>query len=804
MDKPTDEKHPPPPQERLGQQNDIADTVIATDGVGCDTGSSEAAAHKSVTMPPRQSLSRRPLETFHDTTKKMDITKAEAAEVAAGMSYLVCTLVLTLYFLLRLLSPAMSNDLWWADFNASGGQSFVIDVFNRHLAVATALKTIDLTSPANGAAKDYSKPFTPIEVGPAYAFMVLKENSYDLSKIIPKLRYLPGPTSDIPTEYCWVDFNKTWELSHTALRQKRCYSRYAGNGAVYFEAIMRLVSWKQYMLNFESNFNVTIGNALVRTNRGLEWIRQTKDAFTDVPSELAYWTAMGISRFEFQMNNVFAWGLEEVVYIQTAVGSTQAITVKSLPSKMRGILQTSGKLSYGPWNEMSVFAARGLSFVRNDPSSQPFSPPCSYANYSADPSAYVCDPCKAPWNPVPGNCLPSMEEHFRLPPITVVNLVHAMIGPFGSIDMYSVSPPASLRNLVASFQGFVTSMAQSNQALGNAMTAIPSLNADPVAPLWTQAPYLYKGGDPTCVTRIGKPYVQSSFAVDVTCSNQDRHTILLGKFNALFALVASSSAPSTDVNIAAVCDMCPTLRAPCVAVMAPAAAALAIMKKDNAAAVDTIIDQVKSARDDITAIGVGTLQFAVNTNSGNDTLLTQRLLSTEPALWDVIGWVYLFEWATGVREVISFEGNVNIFPLVSNKYVPVINKAREVEVPRSACQYLWVASVIVSVVLFVVAILSTLYAGLARFRIVGRNLFQINRIVGAVWLGRPLLLLRGMTALVLFSTSPLSFDVKDGFTQFNFAPRSFFDSMVVSGEAMWISYVLNDFVLVLNFNSNAD
>ncbi|KAF0705253.1 hypothetical protein As57867_007063, partial [Aphanomyces stellatus] len=453
---------------------------------------------------------------------------------------------------------------------------------------------------------------------------------------------------------------------------------------------------------------------------------------------------------------------------------------------------------------MSVFAARGLSFVRNDPSSQPFSPPCSYANYSADPSAYVCDPCKAPWNPVPGNCLPSMEEHFRLPPITVVNLVHAMIGPFGSIDMYSVSPPASLRNLVASFQGFVTSMAQSNQALGNAMTAIPSLNADPVAPLWTQAPYLYKGGDPTCVTRIGKPYVQSSFAVDVTCSNQDRHTILLGKFNALFALVASSSAPSTDVNIAAVCDMCPTLRAPCVAVMAPAAAALAIMKKDNAAAVDTIIDQVKSARDDITAIGVGTLQFAVNTNSGNDTLLTQRLLSTEPALWDVIGWVYLFEWATGVREVISFEGNVNIFPLVSNKYVPVINKAREVEVPRSACQYLWVASVIVSVVLFVVAILSTLYAGLARFRIVGRNLFQINRIVGAVWLGRPLLLLRGMTALVLFSTSPLSFDVKDGFTQFNFAPRSFFDSMVVSGEAMWISYVLNDFVLVLNFNSNAD
>ncbi|RHY13745.1 hypothetical protein DYB32_010903, partial [Aphanomyces invadans] len=206
-------------------------------------------------------------------------------------------------------------------------------------------------------------------------------------------------------------------------------------------------------------------------------------------------------------------------------------------------------------------------------------------------------------------------------------------------------------------------------------------------------------------------------------------------------------------------------------------------------------------RDDVVKLGVGTMQLAIHATDETNAFLFQTLLSSTPSSWDFFGWIYLLEWATGAREVVSFEGDWRILPLVSDKYDPIINEARALEVPKSACQYLWVVSVVVSVVLLSVGTLVTLYSMYLRGRIVGRNLFRFNRIVGAVWLGRPFLLVRGMTAVVVLSTSPLIFRVHNEYTQFEFAPRTFVQSMLVSGEAMWISYVVNDFLLLLTRNS---
>ncbi|CAK4495563.1 unnamed protein product [Aphanomyces euteiches] len=94
------------------------------------------------------------------------MTTAEVAECMVGLLYLVFTLVLSSYYL-GYLSPFMADDLWWSGFNASGVQSYLMDVFNAQLNLArNQTVTIDFTSNMYGIEKDYSQFYTPIESSP--------------------------------------------------------------------------------------------------------------------------------------------------------------------------------------------------------------------------------------------------------------------------------------------------------------------------------------------------------------------------------------------------------------------------------------------------------------------------------------------------------------------------------------------------------------------------------------------------------------------------------------------------------------
>ncbi|RQM25968.1 hypothetical protein B5M09_000805 [Aphanomyces astaci] len=54
----------------------------------------------------------------------------------------------------------------------------------------------------------------------------------------------------LPTQYCWVDFDKTFEMAHTAARQARCASMYHANAAVHYEAMLRNIPWAKWETSF--------------------------------------------------------------------------------------------------------------------------------------------------------------------------------------------------------------------------------------------------------------------------------------------------------------------------------------------------------------------------------------------------------------------------------------------------------------------------------------------------------------------------------------------------------------------------
>ncbi|CAK4242144.1 unnamed protein product [Aphanomyces euteiches] len=356
------------------------------------------------------------------------ITKAEMIEAGGGLVYLVFTLVLSCVYL-TLLAPAMSNDLWWGGFNASGAQSFVIDAYNAQLNLNAS--SLDLTK--TNLFKDYSQFYTPISVTPVYPRIILDAYSYDLPSIIRSLQ--TGP-EQIPTQYCWVDFTRIWEVAHTDQRQKRCSARYTNNGAVYWESMMRLIDWNSYVtLQFGGPFNTTIGNALRKTPEGLRWIAATQNAFVNVDSEVAYWQKSGITRYTMQFTNSFSWGMRETVSLQNAFGSIQNISLKRSSYISRTGQWTTNMMYWGTVNDYSSANTAGYSFVRSDSKHQRFTAPCNYSNYLADPASYACVPCDPAWNPNPSTCKSDFEKMLGLPNNTGVQLIRSNIGPLNSIDI---------------------------------------------------------------------------------------------------------------------------------------------------------------------------------------------------------------------------------------------------------------------------------------------------------------------------------------------------------------------------------
>ncbi|CAK4433387.1 unnamed protein product, partial [Aphanomyces euteiches] len=461
------------------------------------------------------------------------ITKAEMIEAGGGLVYLVFTLVLSCVYL-TLLAPAMSNDLWWGGFNASGAQSFVIDAYNAQLNLNAS--SLDLTK--TNLFKDYSQFYTPISVTPVYPRIILDAYSYDLPSIIRSLQ--TGP-EQIPTQYCWVDFTRIWEVAHTDQRQKRCSARYTNNGAVYWESTMRLIDWNSYVtLQFGGPFNTTIGNALRKTPEGLRWIAATQNAFVNVDSEVAYWQKSGITRYTMQFTNSFSWGMRETVSLQNAFGSIQNISLKRSSYISRTGQWTTNMMYWGTVNDYSSANTAGYSFVRSDSKHQRFTAPCNYSNYLADPASYACVPCDPAWNPNPSTCKSDFEKMLGLPNNTGVQLIRSNIGPLNSIDI-AASQVAAIMN-----------RANSNSAL-----------------------------------------IQAAYA-------------------------------------------------------------------------------------DIKALGVSTIQLAVNTSDSTTRFLRQPVLGGDTT-WDTFGWMYVHEWAQGYREVVSFEGDAGIIPLISDKYSPMIIQAQALE-----------------------------------------------------------------------------------------------------------------------------
>ncbi|KAF0715704.1 Aste57867_3237 [Aphanomyces stellatus] len=157
---------------------------------------------------------------------------------------------------------------------------------------------------------------------------------------------------------------------------------------------------------------------------------------------------------------------------------------------------------------------------------------------------------------------------------------------------------------------------------------------------------------------------------------------------------------------------------------------------------------------------------------------------------DFWAWRFAYQWATGCREIVALAGNCGTLRVLSTVVAPVLFHMIPSELPCSLSLYVVYGVQYVTGVVVVLAVVVVVLTILGRGGCI-------------VWVGRPLLLLRALSAFCMLSTSQLAL-VTDATASLSRlatpAPAwaiSILTTILVSGEVCWLSNILQGMASVV-------
>ncbi|OQR85652.1 hypothetical protein ACHHYP_11595 [Achlya hypogyna] len=195
---------------------------------------------------------------------------------------------------------------------------------------------------------------------------------------------------------------------------------------------------------------------------------------------------------------------------------------------------------------------------------------------------------------------------------------------------------------------------------------------------------------------------------------------------------------------------------------------------------------------DVTALNVSAVQYLTDTVTNVTELRTFPILDPMDRPWRFYGWCYLYEWASGLREVISVVGDMGRITTISASTPPMAMEPSAHAIPSSFSYMSRYCVQYITIVLILMSGLLALSAVFHKGHVEARNFLCVNRIVGMTWLGRPLVLVRSLSAIWLLNTSPLTLVQVGVGTRFTSPPLAWYTTLLATSEMTWFVYVLND------------
>ncbi|RHY30449.1 hypothetical protein DYB32_004313 [Aphanomyces invadans] len=651
----------------------------------------------------------------------------------------------------------LANDIFLPRFRDAGMQSALIDLFNTALITANTAP-FDITDLSLAIQKSYAGTLTPPEpIYPTYTRGLLFSDDRPIETSILSLRNLTlDEISIVSTMYCWMDFKRLWELAHSDQRQKRCLLQKKRNAAAYFEALMRNTNFHAIESLSEGAFAIAYFNEISRTAIGAAWVYYIR-AHTWVPlaDEVGVWNQYKLNRFTMQWSNQIQSGLDESIVVTNAVGFVSRVRVKSMAKKALTVLSSSGMLSSTTANDYMAVRESQRSLVRS-----------SSVFFGKSPN-------------------PLLIDNYLGPPVnSVTKAIRDQWGAFGNFDLEYVSPPPSLTKFVGQFRAAVIAFLRRNPQVITQWNCTPSLHPTPVK--WANASLQFYGGNPLCLNGVSQPYIQSSFGFDSACTQQTPYAIDWSLDKNLFAIAILG-----DDVASSMCELVPSEeQSSCAKMVATAHQAFVLFQDDIA----TFADDASTLVRQIQALEISTMQFVQRPGANSTVVVETQPVHDFGDAWSTFGWMSVFQWAQGEREVVAFQNDLLELTLISYAYRPIYIHSNQNDVGHKFGVTLFVASGVVTWSLCLIMML-VLVVWLRRGRhFVGRNWFVFNRVAGTVWIGRPLLVLRGVVAMMCLATAPVELGSDGNTSVFQVVPRDIIDSMVLAGETTWIAYVCYDLI----------
>ncbi|KAF0708758.1 hypothetical protein As57867_006209, partial [Aphanomyces stellatus] len=437
--------------------------------------------------------------------------------VAAGMAYLLFSLTCSILYL-TILIESLTNDFWWRQFNTTGGQTFLADVFNAHLIGGSFPNTevLDLFGHSAANLKDYSASTTFIDMRePTARQWLLHPIPLDLAVTTLRANSLYENIYTV-TPYCWVDLGRQFDMAHTAARQQRCGNPgRRNNAAVVFETLLRnIVTSDLTSTAFGIGINQTVLMPVLTLPNGQDWVQALlTHTWPPLADEVALWQQHGLTHYTIQYQNRYQYGIQDKITVVNALGIEQHLKISSIPYIYRGLASWSTiNFYWGYWNDKGTTMYYGTSLVRQ--------------------AANFFETMGYDWD---------IESNGPMDTVGI-NVVRAAIGPLGSIDTLLIPPPVSLIHLFAAFQAQVRAAVKANVEFATLMSDVAPIGGiavDVMPSSWALPDSEYYGGNPACYTfTTAQLFPQMPFGYYDSCQSQTPLAVKFDQINTLFATFA--------------------------------------------------------------------------------------------------------------------------------------------------------------------------------------------------------------------------------------------------------------------------
>ncbi|OQS07903.1 hypothetical protein THRCLA_00102, partial [Thraustotheca clavata] len=688
-----------------------------------------------------------------------------------GMVHTMVSLVLNVVYF-DVARNFLVNDFGWAGFNSTGTHAFLANKLNAQLLISTN-QSIYLTGNSFIDANQlYNGTVSPITWSFNAARRELFSAKTSLTSAIEGLRNMDACM--LPwmfTQYCFVDFRQTWSMIASPKRLLRCQKQ-SHNGAIYLEAPLRNVGdWDIWSTCWGSSFEVGFENYLKTSTQGRAWLSNTQNNANSIEDEIVYWRQNNISQFILQWQNYKTLGMTDTLTIKSALGYSSLLTISSSVGNYHILQQTSFRMYWTFASDLWAVSTNntligGKSLIQSSPN-------FAFINHS--------------------NEVLLLENLTLIRPLnTGLDVLQSAIGPFGTIDMHYVLPPNGLLKLYSAVLESVQGLLLTNTQSQIEYFSIPSKTRGCAVPpyLLSDLSIMVNGGNIMCGNDVPfEPAIfglLSAFGPANACHAEFLEVFLPSTLELLFAFLALQNF-TLDFNALCSLDMC--AGSSCALDFATTVQFLLSYKESFG----QISKLVYTAQQQVLDLNITVIQYYTTLNNTVDTqLYKNEIIDTEDKLWSFYGWCLIYEWTSGIREVVNFSGDRGSISTMTFHQSPITMNPNPTEIPVSFASLFLGCTFYITWILICIAGIVAAYTLVNRGQIEAMNLFQLNRIVGHTWAGRTFLILRSITAIWILNSSTLNLTLVDRVTHFTSPPLPWYKKILAASETTWLVYALND------------